>query len=101
MKNKEFETTIKSVLKEIEERFLSKAKEYANDNDRLHNFKHIAGFMQEPTGKTALTLLMKNFTSLRDKIVNNETMTKEFIDEKLIDTLCYLLLLYCIEVEGL
>ena len=99
MNNIEFNKHVKTVLKEVKSRFKRKVTEYANDDDRLHNFKHIADFMQQNTAVTALTLLMKNFTSLRDKIVNKEDMSKDFIDEKLIDTLCYLLLLYAIVIE--
>lgn len=73
----------------------SKNKEYANENDKLHNFKR-AGKMLEQTSEQALVgMWTKHIISILD-IVNKlpkETPTTELIDEKIGDAINYLILL--------
>lgn len=70
----------------------SKAKEYAT-SDRLHNFK-IAGALQGVSPVQALMGMMaKHTVSVADMCMSGEAYPQELWDEKITDSINYLLLL--------
>ena len=93
MKTKEFNTSVENITDNMKKTLMSKAIEYANETDRLHNFKTIAQFVGITPAQVAIVLLLKNFTSLKDKIFDGSELKEDFVNEKLGDTLCYLTLL--------
>lgn len=96
MNNTEFEKIITEQFDSCRETLLKKAEEYADDTDRLHNFK-IAAKLQGVTPLTALGGMMaKHTVSVYDLIRRHEDgleIKKEMWDEKIGDSLNYLLLM--------
>lgn len=78
---------------------VSKAEEYATDQDRLHNFKKIADFVGITPAQVGLVLMLKNLVSLTDAIMFEKRMTPEFLDEKIGDPYNYLPLIRAL-LEG-
>lgn len=83
-----------------------KSSEYANDADKLHNFKRAAAMVAKastPAG-AAWNMALKHFVSLVDMIekeaAGEKTFTMEVWREKLGDAANYLDLIYSIEVES-
>lgn len=96
MNNTEFEKIIETQFDRCRETLLKKAEEYADDTDRLHNFK-VAARLQGVTPLTALGGMMaKHTVSVYDLIQrheNSEAIEKEMWDEKIGDSMNYLLLM--------
>lgn len=75
-----------------------KSKEYAPNNDRLEHFKE-AGKMQGLSSKEALWgMLQKHLTSICTMCRMN-SVPEDRWDEKLIDSINYLILLYALVKE--
>ena len=96
MNNTEFEKIITEQFDSCRGTLLKKAEEYADDTDRLHNFK-IAAKLQGVTPLTALGGMMaKHTVSVYDLIRRHENgfeIKKEMWDEKIGDIINYLLLM--------
>lgn len=96
MNNTEFEKIITEQFDRCRETLVKKAEEYADDTDRLHNFK-IAAKLQGVTPLTALGGMMaKHTVSVYDLIrrhEDGEAIDRAMWDEKIGDSLNYLLLL--------
>lgn len=96
MNNTEFEKIIAEQFDSCRETLLKKAEEYADDTDRLHNFK-IAAKLQGVTPLTALGGMMaKHTVSVYDLIRRHENgfeIKKEMWDEKIGDSINYFLLM--------
>lgn len=96
MNNTEFEKIITEQFDSCRGTLLKKAEEYADDTDRLHNFK-IAAKLQGVTPLTALGGMMaKHTVSVYDLIRRHENgfeIKKEMWDEKIGDSINYLLLM--------
>ena len=83
------------------ETLIQKAKEYAVDGDRLHNFK-VAAAVQGISPMAALAGMMaKHTVSVYDMIGTGETYPMELWEEKIKDNINYLFLLWALlqEVE--
>ena len=95
MRTEQFEEVINNRIETCKSVLCSKAEEYATD-DRLHNFK-IAGELQKCTPVKALGGMMSKHTvSVYDLIEDYEqgkAISKEMWDEKIGDSINYLLLL--------
>jgi len=82
---------------------LSKKKGYGTDEDRLSNFKR-AGELQKVKSTTALMgMLAKHTVALNDYMVDyesNKVTSAEDLDEKITDSINYLLLLKGLLVEA-
>ena len=102
MNNTEFEKIITEQFDNCRETLLKKAEEYADDTDRLHNFK-IAAKLQGVTPLTALGGMMaKHTVSVYDLIQGHENgfeIKKEMWDEKIGDSINYLLLMQGLHAE--
>jgi len=97
MTNEEFEKVLKNRLEKIKQVLGSKAKEYASKNNRLHNFDVAASFMDETREKALFGMATKHIVSVRDIVLNYERNgilpTEELLDEKIGDTINYMILL--------
>lgn len=71
----------------------SKADEYADDTERLHNFKVIAALQGVTLRQAVVNLMAKHTVSIFDSARSSEEFTKEYWDEKITDHINYLILL--------
>ena len=96
MNTEDFDKIIHEQIKRCENTLCRKADEYAADDDRLHNFKVAAG-IQNCLPTTALAGMMaKHTVSVYDMIrglEEGESYPPELWDEKIGDSINYLLLL--------
>lgn len=92
-----FDSIIDNRITKIRETLSAKAKEYATDDNRFHNFE-VAGRMVGITPEKALQgMMMKHIVAVFDLIdltsIDDKKITVEMIDEKIGDTINYLILL--------
>jgi hypothetical protein len=107
---KEFNLLVKSTLSNCVSVMCKKSAEYASGSDKLHNFK-TAGRMRDISPELALDgMMLKHSVSLRDIIEDTEQMGSEeflerysrsLVDEKIGDSINYLLLLKALLYERL
>ncbi len=79
-----------------------KAKEYANDSDRLHNFKRAAAMQDTTPEKALIGMFVKHMVSIIDMVddlAHDRHSRLETWDEKLGDAINYLILLEGLIVE--
>ncbi len=99
MNTQVFDAIVKNRLVQIEKVLGNKAKEYALDGDRLHNFK-IAARMQGQTQAEALWgMAMKHLVSVDDLVKGRLVPTSLLVHEKLGDMINYLILLEAVFAE--
>lgn len=78
------------------ETLLNKAKEYATDGDRLHNFK-VAADVQGISPTAALAgMVAKHTVSVYDMIGTGNVYPLELWEEKIKDSINYLFLLWAL-----
>lgn len=73
-----------------------KAKEYARNNDRMHNFNRAAEMRRKPREERLQSMADKHWISILDMvddIENGELPTLKYMDEKIGDAINYLILL--------
>ena len=103
MRVEDFRKVVNKQLDICESILLIKAKEYADDEDRLHNFV-VASELQGVTLEEALGGLMaKHTVSIYDMIKgvgNGKSYSMYTWDEKITDHINYLLLLKAIVTES-
>jgi uncharacterized protein YqfB (UPF0267 family) len=97
MKIDEFNKVVEEQIKSIKSTLVKKAKEYATDDDRLHNF-NLAGVLLDCSSVFALAGMMtKHTVSVYDIIRQYNklgiTPTNELLNEKIGDLINYLILL--------
>jgi len=100
MKPEQFKQVVDQQMAKCTEIMVDRAKQYATD-DRLHNFK-VAGSLQGIDPKQALAGMMaKHTVSVYDMCLNrnNKQYPIELWDEKITDSINYLLLLKALVVE--
>ena len=102
MKHAEFEWLLNDIIREIRKRLDTKNKEYATDNDKLHNFKRAAVIDSISPIEALRGMELKHLTSLRD-MLDGLKMGKQYPLivwwEKMIDEINYLILLYALLTE--
>lgn len=101
MNHKDFESVVEDQLDTCKRVLYFKAHEYADDNDRLHNFK-VAGSLQNESPAEALCGMMaKHIVSIFDLVRHdrNDKVDMYVWEEKIGDAINYLLLLKAIVVE--
>jgi len=93
MNHNEFSALVDRRYKRSLEVLSRKAREYASANDRFHNF-NVAGAAKGETPEQALWgFYMKHWVSVQDMVQSGETPDQAWIDEKMGDSINYLLLL--------
>lgn len=99
MDNATFNTIIEAKIEEIRNTLVGKAKEYAADHDRLHNFAVTAKVRDQNLTQALAGMMVKHTVSVYDMINSGEAYSKALWDEKTGDHLVYLLLLQATIVE--
>ena len=100
MTSKEFEEVVESQFEICENVLFNKAKEYAKDDDRLHNFKTAAALMGDTPIKALAGMMRKHTVSVYDMCESGQDYPIELWDEKITDHINYLLLLKAAVLEG-
>ena len=101
MTNEDFDVLVNKRLAECKKTLIAKTGIYASKKDRLHNFKVGAALIRQTPSQYAMALVTKHIVAIADKLVNNETMTLEFVVEKMGDTINYMLLIEALNQERL
>lgn len=99
MNSEWFEKVIKEQIKTCEDVLIGKAKEYATDDDRLHNFKNAAGMMSCDPKNALAGMMAKHTISVYDMCRGGKDYPIELWNEKITDHINYLLLLKAIVEE--
>ena len=99
MKTDQFEKLLKARLVKMEQTLGAKAREYATDSDRLHNFKVAAGISETSVEKALWGMALKHLVSVIDMIEGRTAVTPELVDEKIGDLINYLVLLEAVFME--
>ena len=95
MTEKEFQHVLTTRLIKIKETLSSKAKEYATDNDKLHNFNVGARLTGQTRERVLWGFALKHYISFLDILDNldkGKLPTEAMVDEKIGDLINYLVL---------
>ena len=94
-----FEAIINTQFEKCKNVLIDKAKEYASEGDRLHNFRCAAG-MQGCSAEEALAGMMAKHTiSIYDMCRDGKRYPEDLWNEKITDHINYLLLLRALITE--
>lgn len=96
----DFDSLLDRRLDKIREVLKTKAGEYANSSDRLHNFKAAAAIQRTSPEQALLGMLTKHLVSVIDIVQSRTSLKRDFLDEKLGDCINYLILLEAILIEN-
>jgi len=99
MNAERFENIVNQQLDICKNILCNKAKEYADDNDRLHNFKNAAGMMGCNPKEALAGMMAKHTISIYDMCRDGRQHSMDIWQEKITDHINYLLLLKAIVVE--
>lgn len=99
MKTEDFEVLLQSRVEQIQSVLGNKAKEYAQDDDRLYNFKIAARTKGETPEKALWGMAVKHLVSVMDLVDGKLESTPPMVDEKVGDMINYLILLEAILKE--
>jgi hypothetical protein len=82
---------------EIRKVLLSKSKEYTSEGDRLANFRRAASMLEVSPEQALVGMWAKHVISITDLATwaadNDSRLTPEIVDEKIVDTINYMILL--------
>ena len=99
MTHEAFERVLQEQLSLCTDILCRKSKEYSSREDKLHNFKNAAG-LQGVTQIQALSGMMAKHTiSIYDMCMSDKAFPVELWEEKITDSINYLLLLKAAVVE--
>ena len=98
MDTKTFDSIIEAMIQKSKNTLIDKAKEYATE-DRLHNFRVAAVFQQCTVEQALFGFLTKHLVSLSDMCKSGKKYHDEVWDEKIGDSINYLLLLRAVVAE--
>lgn len=97
-----FDDIVRHQISLSEEVLLQKAEEYADDSDRLHNFRVSAEVTGETPTEALAGMMVKHTVSIYDMIRSKEAYPIDKWEEKITDHINYLLLLKALIIdEGL
>jgi hypothetical protein len=105
MTNDDFTAVVEQRCELIKSVLVNKAKEYASDTDRLHNFKVAANLTSGKISpeKALMGMMRKHWVSVLDIVADTEKgkyPTTEMRDEKIGDSINYLILLEALLIES-
>lgn len=89
----EFGDLFEQTVQKSRDVLVDKAREYANDGDRLHNFVQAAAVLQTTRTRALGGMMLKHTISVYDMINSGEDYPMEKWDEKIMDHINYLVLL--------
>ncbi|MDR1061821.1 MAG: hypothetical protein LBL83_11595 [Clostridiales bacterium] len=93
-----FEKVVESMLRKAQSVLINKEKEYATE-DRLHNFRVAAAFQQCTMEQALFGFLVKQLVSISDMCKSGEAYAYDIWDEKIGDSINYLLLLRAVVAD--
>lgn len=93
MRVKEFNELFEQRVDKCRNVLVFKAAEYADERERLHNFKAAGSLNHQGPEKALWGMATKHIISLADMIAKDEDYPQEMWDEKIGDALNYLFLL--------
>lgn len=100
MTTEKFDTVLNSVLNKCVKTLSNKAKEYSTE-DRLHNFKQSARLENITPIQALRGMMAKHTVSVYDMCNSGKNYSKELWEEKICDSINYLILLRAlIEEDG-
>lgn len=101
MTSQEFILLVAHRCQAINRVLASKAEEYASNSDRLHNFKTAAKILNSTPESALLGFMTKHLVSVVDLVKNcqHEKPSLELIQEKIGDSINYLILLEALLIE--
>jgi len=99
MTPEKFEIILQNRLKSIQEVLGSKSKEYAQEGDRLFNFKLAAQINGVTPAGALWGMATKHLVSVMDLVEDRLEATPYMINEKIGDMVSYLILLEAILLE--
>lgn len=99
MTNEHFKNILQMRLAATETTLAKKAHEYASDEDRLHNFKKAAMVLNCTPKQALLGMLAKHLVSVIDLVNDPADATWALWDEKIGDSINYLILLEALVKE--
>ena len=91
-----FNQIVEDCLDQIRGVLIQKSAEYARGGDRLHNFRRASGMLGISKERALLGFMTKHTVSVLDIVDDLDTgklPTQELLDEKIGDSLNYLILL--------
>lgn len=95
MTRKEFEFILAARIRAIKETLGDKGREYASSTDQFHTFKSSAELQNETSlttpAREAWGMVKKHIISVQDIVYSDELPTIELLNEKVGDTICYLI----------
>ena len=98
MTTDEFNQIVMKTLEQAEVVLVRKAQEYATE-DRLHNFNVAARILGTSRREALAGMMVKHLVSVFDIIKDVRPVDEETLDEKIGDTINYLILLKAIVLE--
>ena len=97
MNKDQFDEIVERRTRKIIETLTTKAKEYAADDDRFHNFNVAARITGTTPEESLKGMMLKHIVSVFDMIewsyIDEGRLNEAIIDEKIGDTINYLVLL--------
>lgn len=99
MNHEEFEEVFELVTSMSRSVLIEKAKEYATDTDRLSNFKQSAVLIHGTPEQALWGFVTKHLIALSDMVKSGKDFTDAQWDEKIGDTINYMILLKALTVE--
>lgn len=96
-----FQTICQEQMNICSDVLFNKAKEYAQDNDRLHNFRSAAGMTGDSMRAALAGMMLKHTISVYDMCRSAKQYPLALWTEKITDHINYLLLLKAVVVEEL
>ena len=97
MRASEFKKVVASTLTSVKDLLIKKGDEYSSKEDVFHNFRKGVGRIGGDTPeKVLLSYKLKHDVSVEDMVFDNNPQavyTEEYIDEKINDSIAYLVLL--------
>jgi hypothetical protein len=101
VKTQEFNRVFEEVVAKSSAVLVKKADEYADDSDRLHNFKQAAHLEKRTVRQAISGMMVKHTVSVYDMMSAQDCPSLDIWDEKIIDHINYLILLRAAVVEEL
>ena len=93
MTNEKFEGIVVDQLNRCHDLLIIKGKEYSLEEDRLVAFKRAAALQGETVKQALCGMLAKHVVSVYDMCMSDEEFTEDRWNEKITDTINYLLIL--------
>lgn len=99
MTKEKFDSIANSQLESCKRILIEKGNEYAPSEDRLEHFKRSASLMKTTPRMALFSFLVKHLISIADMCSSTENYTETKWNEKINDTINYLILLKAIIME--